>query len=717
VDVVAAQPLIARLAAAALLAAALLPPQRVHASPPSAAIPSWNTVDDARLLRAGGDDGWLMYRRSYDSHGFAPFDQINARNVAGLAVAFSYETGMPQGHEAAPIVNGRYMFVTTPLDHVVALDATNGSVLWTYEPVIAGRSLRTVCCDVVNRGVAVYGDMVYVATVDDRVIALDARTGAVRWEQAIAPFGTGYAMTSAPLVVKGRLIVGIASGEYGARGFIEALDPRTGALLWKHFTVPAAGEPGSETWPAAMLARGGGSTWLTGSFDPESNTLFWGVGNPSPWFAGNRPGTNLYTDSVLALDPASGALKWYFQFTPHDSWDYDGANENVLVDLVRNGKPLKALYHADRNGQFVVLDRTNGRFVFAMPFVKTTGITGYSANGVAIANRAAYIDGQTPGDVCPSSIGGKNWWPTSYSPLTGLAYVPTMHMCMTIAPAAAGYVEGSPYTEESMKLYPEPGSDGFGEVQAIDVATGARKWSYRTKLPWTDGTLATAGGLVFSGGADQWFVAFDAATGTPLWRDKLSSGIIGVPVSYRVAGRQYVAVFAGWGGGVSLFGGPAAEAAAAVPRGGKLYVFALPPTAAAAGAPSVPKQQLGFTPAQHDAGGKVYKQSCAACHGARLEGVAGPPLRADAVADAGTRSIGDLYAIASTKMPRDRPGSLSDSQYVSVVAYLLGENGYPSGGHPLGAEDLRANARPFVRLPHDWSGSEAVTQPQPRRPR
>jgi alcohol dehydrogenase (cytochrome c) len=424
--------------------------------------------------------------------------------------------------------------------------------------------------------------MVFVATIDDRLIALDARTGAVRWDKAIAPFGTGYAMTSAPLIVRDHVIVGVAAGEYGARGFVAALNPRSGELVWKRYTVPAPHEPGAETWPVAALAHGGGSTWQTGSFDPEINTLFWGVGNPSPWFANARPGKNLYTDSVLALDPATGALKWYFQFTPHDSWDYDGTNENVLVDLVRGGKRLKELYHADKNGQFVVLDRTNGHFVSATPFVKTNGIVRYDAGGTAIANPLAYISGKKPGNVCPSSIGGKNWWPTSYSPLTGLAYVPTMHMCMKIAPYPMKYQEGSPYLEEAMTLYAEPGSAGFGELQAINVATGVRKWSYRTKLPWTGGTLATAGNLVFSGGADQWFVAFDASTGKQLWRHKLRSGIVGVPVTYRVDQRQYVAVYAGWGGGVALFGGPAAAATATIPRGGRLYVFGLPSPRAAA---------------------------------------------------------------------------------------------------------------------------------------
>jgi alcohol dehydrogenase (cytochrome c) len=538
-------------------------------------LPAVPLVDDARLLDAQHDDGSLMYRRAYDSQGFAPFAQIDASNASQLRQVFSYSTGLPQGHEAAPLVNGHTLYLTTPMDHVVALDATSGRVLWTYVHTFAPKTLRTVCCDVVNRGLAIYGRLVYLATLDDHVVALDAQTGAVVWNKTVAETGIGYAMTSAPLVVGGRLIVGISGGEFGAPGFMCAFDARTGAELWKTRTVPAANEPGSETWPAGKPARGAGP-WLTGSYDPATDTLFWGTGNPSPWRADVRRGKNLFSDSVLALDPKTGKLKWYFQFTPNDEWDYDGVNENVLADVTRGGKLVHALFHADRNGQFIVLDRTSGRFIYSTPLVKSTAVLGYDANGSARIDPAARLHGDAPVSVCPSSIGGKNWWPAAYNPALGLAYVPLSHMCMSMTSTALEDRVGAPYLGVLSRLVPEPGSPGFGEVVALDVATGARVWSHPSALPWNDGMLATAGNLVFSGSADGHFYAFDARDGSVLWSAKTDSGIIGVPIAYRIDGKEFIAVLAGWGGGVALFGGPAATATQNIPRGGQLYVFSLP---------------------------------------------------------------------------------------------------------------------------------------------
>jgi alcohol dehydrogenase (cytochrome c) len=272
----------------------------------SGAAADYPAVTDQRLLDAQNDNGWLMYRRSYDSQGYAPFKQIDTSNVSQLKVAFTYDTGMKQGHEAPPIVNGRYMFITTPMDHVIALDAVTGAVRWTYTPQLAQVAMRTVCCDVVNRGVALYDDLVYIATLDDRVVALEATTGKVAWEKPIVSPGVGYAMTGAPIVVDGKVITGVACGEYGGRGFVTALDAKTGNVAWRFYTVPAPNEPGGDTWPKGMYKTGGGGTWLTGSYDPETKTLFWGVGNPGPWLSDLRPGKNLYSDSVIALDPSNG---------------------------------------------------------------------------------------------------------------------------------------------------------------------------------------------------------------------------------------------------------------------------------------------------------------------------------------------------------------------------------------------------------------------------
>ena len=668
----------ARALTGAVLALALLASAGAPAA--RAAGPPWAAVTDARLLDAASDDGSLMYRRAYDSQGYAPFAQIDASNVASLRPVFTYKTGLPQGHEAAPIVNGRYLFFTTPLNHVVALDATNGTVLWTYEREVAPRSLRAVCCDVVNRGLAVYGDRVYMATLDDHLLAFDARTGHIDWDREVAPAGSGYSMTSAPLIVNGKAVVGVSGGEYGIRGFIAAFDANTGEPRWKQYTV--------------ATERGGGGAWLTGSYDPATKTLFWGTGNPGPWRGDVRPGSNLYSDSLLALDPQTGAMKWHFQFTPHDEWDYDGVNETVLVDVVRNGKPVRALFHADRNGQFVVLDRTNGKFVYATPLVKTTGVTGYDASGVPLVNAAARIVNGKPADVCPSAIGGKNWWPTAFDPTLGLAYVPVSHMCMTISPSELDERTGAAYLGADFKLHAEPGADGFGEVLAIDVATGVKRWSHPSRLPWCDGMLATAGKLVFSGSADGTFTAFDARTGAVRWTYKTDSGIIGVPVSYQVDGKQYVAVLAGWGGGVSMFGGPAAEATANVPRGGQLYVFALAPAAPAAAKPAA----LAFTASQAADGAQIYGASCALCHGAKLEGVSAPPLRAEALADATTPTIGELYRTVAKRMPKTNPGSLTPEQSAAVTAYLLEANGAVPGATALTPAGAAASNQRYVRL-------------------
>ncbi|MBD5603474.1 MAG: PQQ-binding-like beta-propeller repeat protein [Candidatus Eremiobacteraeota bacterium] len=301
--------------------------------------PSFPAVTDARLVAANSDDGWLMFLRTYSGEAHAPFAQIDTSNVGRLREVFTHAVSLPEGFEAPPIVNGRTMIVTTPFDRVYALDAVTGKQLWEYDYPVDKRELRTVCCDMVNRGVALYGTTAYMATLDNHVVAIDAATGAVLWNHRVYPApGMAYAMTLAPLAVDGKIVVGESGGEYGARGFIAALDPKTGNEIWRRYTIPAPGEPGGDTWPRGMYAHGGGGGWLTGTYDPETHTLFWGVGNPAPWLAVERKGRNLYSDSVLALDPANGKIKWYFQQTPNDSWDYDATNTPVLADVTIAGR-------------------------------------------------------------------------------------------------------------------------------------------------------------------------------------------------------------------------------------------------------------------------------------------------------------------------------------------------------------------------------------------
>jgi alcohol dehydrogenase (cytochrome c) len=533
------------------------------------------TVTDERLLNASKDEGWLMYRRAYDSQGYAPFDDISTSNVAQLKPVFTYDTGLNKGHEAPPIVNGRYMFITTPMNHLIALDATTGRVLWKYVASIPPITLQTICCDEVNRGVALYENNVYMATLDNRIIAFDAPTGKVVWNKQLMPPGVGYAMTGAPLIVEGSVVTGIAGGEWGGRCFVAALDAKTGKLKWKTYTIPAPGEVGGDSWPKGMYKTGGGGTWLTGSYDPQTRTLFWGVGNPGPWLADLRPGNNLYSDSVIALDPDSGHIKWYYQYTPHDTWDYDGTNESVLADIDYKGSLTKALLHADRNGNLYALDRTTGRFLWAKPFAKTLSVTAFAADGKPQTNPAARPHLGVSIFTCPSLLGAKNWWPTAFDPESQTIFVPTTLWCMTLKGVKTKYKTGLPYIGEKFKILAQPGSNGWGELQAIDARTGTSKWAYHTNPPWNGPLLATKGGLVFGGTLDRRFMAFDSATGKPLWTHRMSSAVIGVPTTYMVDGKQYVAVLAGYGGATPLYAGPAAKSVGKVPLGGRLYVFAL----------------------------------------------------------------------------------------------------------------------------------------------
>ncbi|AKJ69157.1 MULTISPECIES: methanol/ethanol family PQQ-dependent dehydrogenase [Pandoraea] len=544
----------------------------------SAQTADYPAVTYDRLTSAQADPGWLTYYRSYTGQSNSPLKQINTATAKDLQQVWSYKfpAELQQGFEATPIVNGNYMFVTTPKDHVYAFDAKTGKELWTYDPKLTSLSFKTACCDVVNRGVALYGKNVYVAMLSGQVVALDAQSGKVVWEKQLFEPGIGYAFTLAPLALKDSIIVGSSGGEYGARGFIAALNPANGEIQWKRWTVPAPNEKGGNTWPNGMYQHAGSPAWLTGTYDVKTNTLFWGVGNPGPWLADMRPGKNLYSDSLLALDPANGDLKWHFQYTSHDTWDYDGVNTPVLANITYKGKHYEAIIHADRNGYIHAIDRTNGKLIYAKPFVKATSVTGYTAAGVPIQNQKHYPKVGTTIETCPSFLGGKNWWSVSYDPTTHLAFVPSLHACMTMSGKAVTYMQGLPYLGEGFEIRPEPGSKGYGELQAIDVNTGKKVWSHWSKLPWNGGVASTAGGLVFSGSLNGHLYAFDQKNGKVLWESpQLASGVIAQPSVFEVDGTEYVAVLAGYGGANPIWGGPMAKIAEHVPRGGTLYVFAL----------------------------------------------------------------------------------------------------------------------------------------------
>jgi alcohol dehydrogenase (cytochrome c) len=538
----------------------------------------YSPVTDARLAAAANDDGWLMYRHDYTSSGYSKLKLINESNVGKLKQIWDFKSDFEQGHESAPVVNGDTMFITTPKDEVHAFQASTGKPLWTYKHDLSQVGLKTVCCDVVNRGVALYGDNAYLATLDNYVVALDAQTGKVVWKKQLAPADMGAAMTLAPLIVQGKVIVGLSGGEYGVRGAVVALNAKTGEQAWKKFTIPEPGQPGGDTWPKGAYKTGGGGAWLTGSYDAATDTLFWGVGNPGPWLAVLRPGKNLYTDSVIAMNPATGDIKWSFQYTPHDTWDYDGTNETVLTDVNYEGTAHKALVSASRNGWFYAIDRVSGKLIYAEKFATATSVKGV-VDGQMVTEDALRPDVGKQVFTCPSFLGGKNWWPIAVDPQTHFAYVPTMHTCMTIKGGAVSYKAGLPFLGESFNVMHDPAfPHSWGEVQAIDVNTGKQAWTFDSALPWNDGMLATAGGLVFSGSADGYLYAFDAKTGAVKWKSpQMSSGVIGVPSTYKIGGKQYVALWAGWGGATPIWGGDMAKdpAVSGIPLGGHFYVFGL----------------------------------------------------------------------------------------------------------------------------------------------
>ena len=529
------------------------------------------------LTGAASSDGWLMFNHDYTGRDYVPFTQITTANVSGLTQVWaSDKIDIPNGFEDSPVIHGDYMFVTTPKDRVIAYNAVTGGKIWEYDYAVPATAYKTVCCDTNNRGVAVYGSMVFFGTLDNHVVALDAATGSVVWNISIEDPGVGYSISEAPIVVNGNVIIASGGGEYGARGFIIALDAKSGAQKWKSYTIPDPTQPGGDTWPAGMYKTGGGAPWMTGTYDADTNTLFWGVGNPGPWLATLRPGKNLYTDSLLALDPDTGAIKWYYQYTANDTWDYDGVNTAQLADITYKGTAYKAVVEANRNGYFYAIDRTNGKLIYAVPFTHDTSILGIT-NDEAVKNPANEPTLDKSIFTCPSFLGGKNWWPGAVDPQSNTAFIPTLHACMTMSGVPVSYAAGLPFLGETFKMKADPSAPGeLGSLQALDINTGKRIWQRKSPMPWDAGALATAGGLVFSGTPDGHLDAFSEKTGKLLWTSpELSSGIIANPVSYQVDGKQYVAIWAGWGGVWPLWAGPLAKAEANIPRGGQLYVFSL----------------------------------------------------------------------------------------------------------------------------------------------
>ena len=495
-----------------------------------------------RLLRAASEPAnWLMYSGNYRGYRYSRLDQINTSNIAKLHVKWMYQMKTTHHVEATPLVVNGILYTTRPPSDVVAIDARTGRELWLYHHPVPEKVYA--CCGQVNRGLAILGDRLFLSTVDAKVVALDARSGRLLWKSAQAEYQNGYAGTVAPLVVKDKVIAGIAGGEYGIRGFIDAYDAATGKRVWRFDTIPGPDQPNFGTWEGDSWKTGGGSTWTTGSYDPELNLIYWGVGNPGPdWNDDHRAGDNLYTDSMVALDADTGKLKWYFQYTPHDTHDWDATQVPVLADLMWRGQPRKLLLHPNRNGFYYVLDRATGEFLSATPYVKQTWAKGIDAKG-----RPIPIPNMTPTEaglvIWPGTDGGMNWFSPSYSPKTHSLYVPAREKSEIYFKTQAVYKPGMSFGGGGGA--DNPADPGHGVVLAMTPETGEIRWKHEMKTaPWS-GVLSTAGNLVFGSTLEGNFFALDAQTGKDLWHFSANEVSFANPITYLSDGKQQVAISIG----------------------------------------------------------------------------------------------------------------------------------------------------------------------------
>ncbi len=522
---------------------------------------------------------------------FSPLNQVNLKTVKKLVPAWTFSFGgeKQRGQEAQPLVSDGVMYVTGSYSRLFAIDVKTGEELWQYDARLPDGIMP--CCDVINRGAALYENLVYFGTLDAKIVALDAKTGKVVWKKKVGDYKAGYSLTATPLIVEGKVITGVSGGEFGIVGKVEARDAKTGELLWSRPTIE--GHMGSlngkdstmtgkknASWPGDMWKHGGGATWLGGTYDPETRQLFFGTGNPAPWNSHLRPGDNLYTASRLAIDIDTGEIKWHYQTTPHDGWDFDGVNEVVSFNI--DGKKLAAT--ADRNGFFYVLDRTNGKLQNATPFVRDitwakeidlkTGRPVYAGDGRP-GDPAAGKDGKKGKAIfsVPSFLGGKNWMPMAYSPTTETFYVPSNEWGMDIWNEPVNYKKGAAYLGAGFTIKPLF-EDYIGSLKAIDPRTGNIKWEYKNNAPLWGGVMTTPE-LVFTGTPEGYLKAFDANTGKEVWKFQTGSGIVGSPITWKQDGEQYIAVVSGWGGAVPLWGGDVAKRIRHLNQGGSVWVFKL----------------------------------------------------------------------------------------------------------------------------------------------
>ena len=677
-------------AAAGCTALAALATASVSAA---AELDDWESITEERLLNPEPGD-WLSYRRTYDVTGFSPLRQINRRNIADLRPVWSYSMRDNSRWVATPIVANGLMYVAEGSGRVVAFDVPTGEVEWIYtrtfpEDIAASEGYPRA------RGVAIHGDTIYWGTADMHLVALDARTGEVRFDVQTGDYKTGEGHAHPPLIVDGKVFIGAAGGDLAARGKFQARDAETGALVWEFYTVPRAGEPGFDTWTVnGQWEPLGGAPWNTVSYDPELKLIYFSTGQPAPWSTAVRgPGDSLYTNSVLAVDAATGKLRWHYQLSPADDWDR-AAYESMLVDLPVNGVMRKALIQTGKIGWGVVLDRETGEFLQAFRTAYDNMVTGWTEAGRPIYDptkvpKPEDVDTPKVFSICPHLHGARNVQAPSFSPITGHYYLGVNNACMNAQVITPVFSQVRGLTGVTYTTAFAPGYDFVGEFVAFNPVTGERAWEYRppSGAPMTASALATAGGIVFGGTADRQFFALHTDTGELLWQMRLNGDISGAPVTFEHDGKQYVAVASGGRAAPTTSLGRLVDID--VPQGtGVMWVFALPddakpvpiPRRARRGAPTRFATDGVYTAAQAAQGEELFNRECSSCHqtnvytgsnfGSRWSG----------------QTLADVYQQYSLTMPPANPGGLTPASYASILAFFLSRSAHPEGAQPLPAD-------------------------------
>jgi len=687
----------------------------VASSRPVEEVPIPFDVNGERIAHADDEPGnWLAHGRTYDEQRYSPLDQINDANVSDLGLAWAFATSSGRGHEASPIVVDGTMFLSLPWSKVLALDAKTGQQRWTYDPQVDPAHGRVACCDVVNRGVAVWKGKVYVGTIDGRLVALEAEDGDLLWEKQTTDTDQPYTITGAPRVVNGKVLIGNGGAEFGVRGYVTAYDADTGDQVWRFYTVPGNPElpfehpeleEAAQTWTGEWWKLGGGGTaWDSMAYDPELNTLYVGTGNGSPWNRKLRSpggGDNLYLSSILALDPDTGRLKWHYQTTPKDSWDYTATQHIILADMDIDGQPRKVLMQAPKNGFFYVLDRETGELLSAKNYVQVTWASHVDMqSGRPVETGGDYTE--SPKIVFPSPVGGHNWQPMAYNPNTNLVYIPALENPWLyidqkdFKPIKDWWNTGSDTVEmvKMSKLAPAPTPVGY--LKAWDPVKQQEVWRIEQPSAVNGGLLTTAGNLLFQGHSNGAFTAYKADTGEKLWEINTNVGTIAPPISYSIDGEQYIAVVAGWGGVPAILGVDAGISAASTHvNSGHVFAFklggkqTLPEIEVKRFTTVPPPPNLNATPAQIAKGEALYHENCTVCHG--------------------------FFAVSSGALPDLRFSSkaVQDAYIKIVLGGALEKAGMPNFSDMLNEEDVAAiKAYVFDRAAIDRKAQLEAAQPQ-----